>query len=163
MHADEPLTIKRGETLLLTAPEGATLLNMAGAGHKVGPVDVVDGVAVVSADDTKASPAGEYRTEWRVVDAQGNVSLPSGQRVVVQQSLDVDSLNTIEPTQYERILQAAKDALESAAASGDVSVSTGDTTFTFETRAELLSFVNRLEKLVARRRGRKPASKVWRL
>ena len=145
------IELKRGEQISISAPAGATQLFVAGAGKRIEPIDVVDGTAVLTSATTETMPPGEYMTEWKVVDADGSVRLPDGCRITVSQSLatDHDELRTVPVTQYERILAAAKDALESAAGDGAISVSTGESNFSFESRNELLSFVSRLEPVVA--------------
>ena len=156
------ITIKRGESVSLTAPSDATELRVAGAGKLIGPVSVVEGMAVLTSETTAGMPAGEYMTEWKV-EREGAITLPSGCRITVQESILTDQLRNIPVDQYERILQAAKDTLESAAASGDLSVSTGESNFSFESRSDLLSFINRLENKIALRKTRRRTSIVWEL
>lgn len=157
------IKLKRGESLSITAPTGATELRLAGAGKLVGPIEVVDGTAVITSAMTEDMPAGVYISEWKVVADDGTITLPSYGRIIVRESILTDNLRNAPVDQYERILKAAKDTLESAAASGDLSVSTGESSFSFESRSDLLSFINRLENKIALRKGRAPNPIVWRL
>lgn len=58
------------------------------------------------------------------------------------------------PDQDERILKAAKDALEAASGSDRVSLSVEGSSFSFMDRNELLAFVNRMERKVRNSRRR---------
>ena len=146
------MKVKRGETLTLAAPMGATALRIAGAG-KLATVNVSEGSAVVDAATTAQLPAGVYGTEWAVADADGRVRLPDGPRLLVVESLSVDELRDSPVTERERVLAAARKALETAAVSGEIGFTVQDASFTFESRAELLAFVRGLELRLAHERG----------
>lgn len=154
---------KRGETLRLVAPADATELRIAGVGKSLDAISVTDGEAVVPPSVTETMGAGNYMTEWMVVRSDGTVRLPSGPRITMSESIAHDKLTHVPQSQYQAILQAAKDTLASAAESGDISFSSGDSSFSFESRRELLAFVNRLETIVARELRRRRPTRVWRL
>ena len=124
---------------------------------------MTDGVVVVSDNDSKTMPAGSYMTEWKVIDSDGSVSLPSGPSVTIMDSIDTDSIRHVPKSQYQQILEAAKNTLATAASSAELSSSVGESSYSFESRNELLSFVNRLEATVAHERRRRPMDRVWQL
>ena len=136
-------TIRRGSVLRLPAPRGALYLRLAGEGKVVGPVSVVEGFATVMPTQTATMPVGTYRSEWEI-GTGGMLSYVSGERVAVEQSLAVDALHSFQPTFAERVLKAAECALESAAADTAISVSTGESSFSFESREDLLRFIARM-------------------
>ena len=145
------MKVKRGETVTLDAPAGATTLRLAGAGKLV-EVAVHDSQAVVDAAMTAKLPAGDYRSEWTIVDASGRTTLPDGPRLLVVESLSIDERRESPRTQNERMLEAARKALETAGASAEIGFAVEGASFTFESRRELLAFVRGLELRVARER-----------
>lgn len=159
----DSMKFKRGETLRLTAPENAVELRVAGEGRSIDPVSVVDGYAVVPVAVSETMPAGDYMTEWKVMQDDGSVRLPSGPRLTIMPSIEHDNLTHVPKSQYRQILEAAKATLMSAASSAELSFSVGDSNYSFESRNELLTFVNRLEATVASERRRKPREMVWQL
>ena len=105
-------------------------------------------------DRTAALRTGRYATEWRVVASNGDVSLPAGPTF----DLVAGGLRQREvaQTQNERILEAAKKALETASESSEVSIDVSGYSASFASRVELLDFIARMENRVARERGRSP-------
>lgn len=147
---------------MISAIPNAVSFTMAGAGHKIGPVDVVDGTVMVTAEQTTNAPAGVYDSEWKVVDGV-ETSLPSGPRITIADSLAHGDRRTVEKTQNQRILEAALKTLETASASSDLTVNSGVYSFSFESRRELYAYVQRLRVAVAREQGKPPASRKLRL
>ena len=145
------LQLKHGATLSIDAPSGATNLRLGGAG-KLLVVAVVDGVAVVDAQTSIGLAAGDYVSEWEVV-VDGATALPAGPRITVVESLLKDALRQAPQTSNERILAAARTALETAAGSAELSFTVNDASFAFETRGDLLKFVRDMEYRVAKERG----------
>ena len=124
---------------------------MYGAGKAVGPISVVDGAAVIAPTETATFPIGFYATEWRIGTGD-DVNRVRGEPVRVEPSLFADShteTGDTEDSATEQLLAAAEASLLSAAKSGDLSVSTGETSISFETRADLHSFVAKLRQQVA--------------
>ena len=139
-------TLKRGETLTLTAPEGAVKARLYGAGKESTAV-VADGEVVFSAETTAQLPAGIYGVEWEVL-ADGKTSLPDGTRVRVVASAKVDQLAEIPQAYWSRVLAAAQQALLTAAGSTEISFSAADSNFTFEGRRELVDFINDVRRQI---------------
>ena len=146
------MKLKRGETAVFQAPDDAVALRIAGAGKLV-KVDVVEGLAVVTAAVTATMPPGRYGSEWEVVDADGRVTLPDGPMLLLAPSLSTDETRDSPTTPNERALEAARAALETAAGSADIGFAVEGASFTFESRGELLTFVRQLELRVAHERG----------
>ena len=144
------LTLKRGATLSVGAPANATRLRLGGAG-KLLIVDVADGRAVVTAETSRTLPIGDYATEWEI--GADEVALPAGPRIRVAESLLADEVRMVAQTHNERVLDAARTALETAAQSADLSFSIDGSSFSFESRNDLLAFVRRIELRVARDRN----------
>ena len=145
--------LKRGETAVFDAPSGATELRIYGAGKGV-VLPVADGKAELTAAMSEDLPAGDYASEWHVV-VDGRTLLPDGPALCVRASARADGLKSKEESWNVRVLAAARAALLTAAASGEVSMSVGGQSFGFQTRAELVEFVAMMERRVARERGRK--------
>ena len=91
-------------------------------------------------------PTGEFRAFWVWTDDQGVPHL------LRTDGFEVKPLEG--PDQDERILKAAKDALEAASGSDRVSLSVEGSSFSFMDRNELLAFVNRMERKVRNNRRR---------
>ena len=144
-------TLKRGATLSVDAPDGATKWRLGGAG-KLLVVEVVDGAAVIDAATSATLPAGDYGSEWEVVGDGAAVALPAGPRIRVVESLHTDSVRQAPATKNERILAAAQRTLETAAESAEVSLAVDGASFSFESRGDLLRFVREIELRVARER-----------
>ena len=144
------LQIRRGATADFVAPPDAAKLRVAGAGHSAAAA-VADGNA---AFDTSAMPIGLYQSEWE----HGDGRLAEGPRFEIVPSLKIDKLTDAEPPQDERILAAARRALEVASASTDIGFSVAESSWSFENRGDLLSFVQRMESKV----GRKNAARRYR-
>ena len=145
--------VKRGATLSVYAPNGATKWRLGGAG-KLLVVEVVDGAAVVDGATTATLPAGDYASEWEVLDGAA-VALPAGPRIRVVESLHTDSVRQAPATSNERILAAARRTLETAAASAELSFAVDGASFSFEGRGDLLRFVREIELRVAHERRRR--------
>ena len=147
----ENATLRIGETLVLDAPANAVSFRIFGEGAAE-TAEVRGGKAVVPAETTARWRPGQYRSGWRVVE--GNVvSLPDGPDFQVADSAFSSRGRSVAATFNERVLAAARKALETAAEGTAVSVSTDGFSSSFETRAELLAFVAMMETRVARERG----------
>ena len=136
------ITLTIGSTLTLTAPVNATELTLGG-NRGVFSANVQDGTATFSATETEQIPPGNFRTQWKIVAPNGDVSFSMGPEIETELPL---STNPTQPqTPNEKMLAAAYKALENASGSTAISVSTGENSFSFETRDDLLSFITRLE------------------
>lgn len=136
------ITAKRGSPLEIIAPDDATTLRVAGEGHSAS-ADVADGAATF---DTSEFPVGRYQSEWEFSDGRLSV----GPKFVVDPSLKQDGIKDAGLTYEERMLAAAKKTLEVASGSTDISFSVDSTNYSFESRGDLLAYVNRLESKVKR-------------
>ena len=119
---------------------------------------MADAEAVVSSMRTGTLRPGRYASEWRVVAANGDVSLPAGPSFeIVAGGL---RQREVAQTQNERILVAARNALETASASSEISLDVAGYSASFASRLELLEFVGRMEQRVARERGKSPIRRL---
>lgn len=123
------------------APDTATL-RISGEGRTVDYAQD-GGEAVVNA---VGLPVGEYRVYWAWVDNSGIPHLLRTDGILVK---PVEG-----PDQDERILAAAKDALEKASGSDQITLNVEGYSASFMSRLELLAFVNRMERKVRGNRRR---------
>ena len=122
-------------------PESATL-RVAGEGRQTDFAQANSEVEVATA----GLPVGEYRCYWAWQAESG-----------VQHLLRTEGfrLTPVEgPDQDERILKAAKDALEASAGSDSLSINVEGFSTGTMSRLEFLAFVNRLERKVRNNRRR---------
>ena len=153
------MRLYRGATLRLAIapqlPAGlwAAVANVAGAGairQVAGTATGAGFEAELPATETAELPAGRYAVQWVFTEAGGDVAMLDGGSVDVVPSVAVDghaAEGGLSPA--ERRLAAAETTLETAAASGEVSMSFEGASFTFEDRAALVAFVARLRDEVA--------------
>ena len=146
----DTVQLKRGATLTLPAPVGAIRAILYGAGTRL-VAEVQAQTATWQATDTADLPVGTYAVEWEVV-ADGVTTLPDGPTVAVRASAKADDLDTSPTTYWWQVLLAARKTLLTAAGSADLSFSVGDSSFSFESRADLVKFMGRVERRV---KGRK--------
>ena len=140
------LSVTKGSTLRVDAPEGALSMRLAGGGQvDLAPVAVVEGQAKLLPSLTKRLVAGEvYVTEFNIVDGYGDTFIKTGPRVKVMGSIAAGDVVGVEKSVLERAYDAAQKALLGMSGSGAVSFSSGENQYSFESRNDLLSFVNRL-------------------
>ena len=125
------------------AAEGA-VLRIAGQGRTADFASGEDGVARVLTGDL---PVGEYKAFWSWTDADGVDFL------VRTDGFDVKPLEGLEWD--EKVLAAAREVLLTASTTDRVSLSVEGTSFSFESRTDLLTFINLMERRV--RHGRRRA------
>ena len=145
--------LPRGSTLAFSAPDGATALTLGGAGKRATVPVGEDGRAVIEASVSTTLPAGLYQSEW-MVDGDDGVELRVGPRVRVIKSITIDGEREQPSLPEEEMLAAAQQALLTASGTGAVSISAGGQSTTFQSRNELLSFIQRLENRIADKRRR---------
>ena len=147
-------TIKQGETRRLPAPVNARSLRFWGEGGNE-TVEVSDSVAVLPAAITTKLREGRYASEWTVVDPDTNdTTLPDGP--VFEVVASGQHQRDVALTQNERILQAARKALETASGSSEITIDVQGFSASYTSRQELVTFVNTMEQRVARERGHPP-------
>ena len=139
------MNVLRGSPLKFAAPDDdATTMRVAGEGHS-GEAAVSDGAATFA---TAEMPVGRYQSEWEFSDG----TLMVGPQFSIEPSLKQDDIKDAPLPWDERVLAAARQALLVAAGSTDVSFAVDATSYSFENRNELLSFVNRLESKLNRKK-----------
>ena len=123
-------------------------------------VDGSSGNIKVTADTTSWK-AGEYQLQVRatkdaevVIRSLGYVCAVPSVFSAGAKAIDPNSTAQKPKTQRERILAAAWTALENASDNSAISVSTDGFSTSFESRGELLRFINDMEKYVAAEKGR---------
>ena len=137
---DLPSGGSRRYELPVDVPETASL-RVVGQGRTVDFAQS-DGYATLI---TTGFPVGDYNAYWSwVADGVPHLLRTEGFEVKPVEG----------PDQDERILKAAKDALESASGSDQLSISVDGASFNFMGRLELLAFVNRMERKVRLNRRR---------
>ena len=151
--------VLRGGSLSVPAPENAMMLHLAGGGQRVDAIGVVDGAAVV--DSANLIPNVDYVSEW-TIDLDGTHYLKRGPVITVEPSISAGDVSGVVKPPLERMYDAAVEALLSASSSGVVSFNTGDQSYSFQTRQELLEFVNSLsyEMDAGKRGGKRRSRKV---
>ena len=122
-------------------------------------VDGSDNIKVTA--DTTSWKAGEYQLQVRatkdaevVIRSLGYVCAVPSVFSAGAKAIDPNSTAQKPKTQRERILAAAWTALENASDNSAISVSTDGFSTSFESRGELLRFINDMEKYVAAEKGR---------
>lgn len=132
--------------------ESAVLRLAVGGARREYPLTKAAGIwnAKLAPADTTNLPAGEAIAELAFTDGSGDVVIVWLESIKVEDSLTANSAITDAPQSLEaQTLAAAKQALLTASGDASVSFSTpGGQSYSFETRGELLTFVNRLERKV---------------
>ena len=157
------MNIRRGASasIAVEAPAGAAtpqsgkLLVAVGGTRAEFPLDAGDGAwrALLTPAQTTALAVGAAMAEAQFAFEDGGVAIVPVDGIVVLATLSADSALTDAPqTVDEQVLAAAETALLSAADTAAVAFSAGDQSFSFESRGELLSFVERLRRQVRPRR-----------
>ena len=152
-------TITRGATFLVAVPAPADLTvasaNFVVAGNgvrRVYPLALVAGLwaANLAPAETTMLQPGELVAEIAWTATNGQVRIVPYPSLTVVDSLTANDAITDKPQSLEvQTLAAAKQALLTASGDTSVSFSTpGGQSYSFETRGELLTFVNRLERKV---------------
>lgn len=145
--------IQRGYSFSFTLPAlaGGSVLFVGDGGTRTVEVDDA-GAFSLSAADTSAMPAGDWRWEGSIEDSTATCLVASG-RAVVKRTLRADGESAVERTRNEVLLESAEAALAELAKGADTSVSVDGTDYSWETRSDLLDFVVRLRDLVRRERA----------
>ena len=153
MNRAAPLPLIAGESVDLTAPVDAVAssqLTMSGAG-KTYMTNAVDGRVRIPGNVTADWPAGLYGTQWQWQDGTAT-RIVSGPRYELVKPLSSQCpADLVSPD--EALLAAIDAALLTTAGSGEISVSLEGFTTSFESRAELLTFRDRVARRVRRARS----------
>ena len=148
------MEVYRGASAALSAPahsiRASARVRVAGAGGEYEFESAHGATLELSGDDTSGIPAGRYAVEWEWRGPNNAVEIARGEPLVLLASLAADSVDAVPTTFDERVLAKAREALEAAAGSGEVSFASEGQSWTFESRSDLLTFVERLERKVAR-------------
>lgn len=157
------MDLTRGATFALAElppadfePASARLVIAGGGVRRDYALALTDGrwAVTVPVTDTTAFVAGQAQGEIAWTDASGMVRITPLDAITVHDSLTANESITDRPLSLdEQILAAAKKALLTAAGDTSISVSTpGGADMSFETRSDLLLFVERLERKIDRSR-----------
>ena len=102
----------------------------------------------IGADDTADLCPGTYGWRARATSSTGLVRTVAEGKVIVKDGSAFD----VEKTFAERCLEKVEALLLDASESADLSISVGDSDFSFENRADLMGFRRRLRREVHRER-----------
>ena len=114
----------------------------------------------IPASVTATMPPGRYAIEAERDD--DGLSTPFGLgHVDVERSIKADGAFAVSKSASELLLEKAEAALAQAADGAQIAFSANNTSYSFETRGDLQSFVNRLKYAVAKEQGRVRKETRW--
>ena len=150
-----------------TVPPGAEAVLYFSTDSNAGqfPLNTADGFMRLSLTATQTAALAPGEGWWEVSTETG---IACAGRLDIGRSVKQDGEQAVQKTVNERILAAAEGVLETAAAGGETSMSVDGTSYSWESREELLNFISRMRILVQAERGelknrvRFKTRRIWR-